>query len=255
MSDQSNVAQMDLLYIDKVILASLNAFAQRSWTLDYFMTTLCGSDLFKGGLFIAILWWMWFVYADEAICRETRERVITVLLGAFIAVVLARALQITLPFRPRPMHHPELAFRLPYNVNISDLGGWSSFPSDHAALFVELAVGLFCFSFRLGVFGLSYFVVFIGIPRMYYGLHYPTDLMGGSILGVASVGLAHLPVFKNTIKKPILNWSQRHTPSFYVFFFLLSFQVATLFVSLRIMASFVGKFIIRVVLQYDVFAN
>jgi len=239
-------------YFDEIILSFLNQFAQRSWTFDNLMVRISGNDLLKGGLVMAVLWWIWFAHDQKVIGRRTRETVLATLIGAFGAEFLARILALTLPFRLRPTHNPELVFRLPYGAELTAVDRWSSFPSDHAALFFGLATGLLFISRRQGFFGFFYVFTIIVIPRMYRGLHYPTDMIGGAVLGMVSVGLANMPIIKNSVTKPILNWSQKHPPSFYAFFFLLTFQVATLFDGMRGIAGFIFKFIMKMVFQNEV---
>ncbi|GAB2459930.1 phosphatase PAP2 family protein [Streptomyces incanus] len=59
-----------------------------------------------------------------------------------------------------------------------------SFVSDHATLCMALAVGLFLANRRLGIIGLLLGVVG-GFIRVYMGVHYPTDVVGGLALGTA----------------------------------------------------------------------
>ena len=70
----------------------------------------------------------------------------------------------------------------------------TSFPSGHAALsaITYLTVGVLLArsqsSFRMGVYFMSlavFLTVLIGISRIYLGVHYPTDVLGGWCIGVA----------------------------------------------------------------------
>lgn len=60
-----------------------------------------------------------------------------------------------------------------------------SFASDHATLAMAIAVGLFLVSARLGLVALLVAVV-QGVTRIYLGLHYPSDVVGGFALGAAT---------------------------------------------------------------------
>ncbi|MFF5159063.1 phosphatase PAP2 family protein [Streptomyces sp. NPDC000348] len=59
-----------------------------------------------------------------------------------------------------------------------------SFVSDHATLCMSLAVGLFLVNRRLGIIGLVLGLLG-GFIRVYMGVHYPTDVVGGLALGTA----------------------------------------------------------------------
>jgi undecaprenyl-diphosphatase len=70
----------------------------------------------------------------------------------------------------------------------------TSFPSGHAALsaITYLTVGVLLArsqpSFRMGIYFMAlaaFLTVLIGISRIYLGVHYPTDVLGGWCIGVA----------------------------------------------------------------------
>ncbi|WP_128379814.1 phosphatase PAP2 family protein [Streptomyces cavernae] len=67
-----------------------------------------------------------------------------------------------------------------------------SFVSDHATIVMALAVGLFIANRKFGLVGLG-LAVLEGFCRVYMGVHYPTDVIGGLALGTA-VALLLSPV-------------------------------------------------------------
>ena len=66
---------------------------------------------------------------------------------------------------------------------ISESG--SSFPSGHAAWFFALAMTVWYANRKWGIW---YFALatLMGIARIYAGVHWPYDIMGGAVIGVAS---------------------------------------------------------------------
>jgi undecaprenyl-diphosphatase len=86
---------------------------------------------------------------------------------------------------------------------------------------------------------LLYTTVFIALPRIYLGLHYTTDILGGAAIGCIMVALANTTFVRQKISATILAMGERKRHIFYPLFFLLSYQIADMFVSTRNIASFV----------------
>ncbi len=59
-----------------------------------------------------------------------------------------------------------------------------SFPSGHAAFFFALSTVVYIYDNRWGVWFYAASLV-IGLARVAAGAHYPTDILGGALLGVA----------------------------------------------------------------------
>lgn len=65
-----------------------------------------------------------------------------------------------------------------------------SFPSGHAMLFFALATVIFYVSRKLGWWYFA-FAAANGLARIYVGVHWPLDILGGAALGVLSAMLIH----------------------------------------------------------------
>lgn len=216
---------------DSTIMTYVNQMSQHSKVFDRSLELISHNHLLKGGVIVTILWWLWF--KKDEYQTDNRRHIIATIIVCFVGMVLARFLALTLPFRLRPIHEVGLNFVLPYGVSPGGLEGWSSFPSDHAVLFFTLSTGLLFISKKAGSFALSYTVLFIAFPRIYLGLHYPTDIIAGAIFGITIALLSNIHLIKSTRLKSIVNWSYSDPCLFYSLYFLLSYQIVDMFDSSR----------------------
>jgi undecaprenyl-diphosphatase len=151
-----------------------------------------------------------------------------------IALIAARVLAHTLPLRHRPILDPTLHFRPPYSLpDQSNWTIWSSFPSDHAALFFALLTGVWLACRRAGVILLFYVLIAISFPRIYTGIHYPTDILAGAALGIAAVLICSWNGIRDFWTGSVLNWIERSPAAGYALLFLVTFEIATLFWDIR----------------------
>lgn len=118
--------------------------------------------------------------------RQQWYRLTYLLLNAFGALLLCYQTKLTF-HRARP-HLWELLHRLPSDY---------SFPSGHACLSLMLPISLVYLSWGsrwckwvMMVGGL--FAVGIGWTRLYLGVHYPSDVLGGWMLAIAWSRVVHL---------------------------------------------------------------
>ena len=177
------------------------------------------------------VWWAWF--RAEGKESDDRRHVIATLLSCVVALAVGRLLVITLPFRLRPLHEIGLNFVTPYGVSEDSLAKLSSFPSDHAVLFFALATGLFFISRALGAFALLYTFLVVALPRMYLGLHYPTDILAGAAIGTSIAWLGNTRFFDARIVQSITGVSWASPRYFYPGLFLVTYQIADLFENSR----------------------
>ena len=213
--------------VDAILIHCLQSWVQRSWLVDNIVVFAGNSALLRGTVFATLLWWLWWRYRSE------RDRVIAAFMSSILAVVVARIIAGILPFRTRPLLDAALRFRPPFEgVHVYDgtgAIGWSAFPSDHAVLFFCLATGIFFVSRRLGVLSGLYALLAICFPRVYMGIHYPTDMLAGAILGVAIAYALQRIQVRRALADPILQWSEQNPAGFYTLAFLATSQMAGMF--------------------------
>ena len=200
------------------------------------MQFLTFNHLLKGGIFVTILWWFWFKKSDAQ--QKIREQIISTIIACMSALFIARVLALSLPFRPRPLQSSDTFFVIPYTIDRRLLDTWSAFPSDHAVLFFAFSVCFFYISRSAGIFALFYTVVFICIPKVYLGLHYPSDIIAGALIGAVVAWVAHKHEVNRYPVRYAMKWLRHHQGSFYAVFFLLTHQVAAMFDSVRSIGNF-----------------
>lgn len=220
---------------DYSIISLLNHLAHRSVQFDNLVLLISDNMLLKGGAIVALFWWGWFEQDSFKNVKRNREHILTTVLVSAVAIVVARLLALLLPFRLRPLHNPEITLQFPLEKEF--LEGWSSFPSDHAILFFTLATGLFFVSRILGTIAIAHAILIISLPRIYLGLHYPTDILAGALLGIGVSLLVNRKQFSRTIAKLPLRLLDKNPSLFYSCFFLVVFEIAEMFNSLRNIAG------------------
>lgn len=207
--------------------------------LDGFVKWAAATSFLKGEILVPVLWWAWFK-TDEPDSKH-RAHLLATLLGSYVAMFVARVMAIGLPFRQRPLHNPELEALSYY----SPIGHeeWSSFPSDHAVLFVALAVGILFISRRVGCVALVYVGACVCFPRIYAGLHYPSDILGGALIGAGFAIAANRCLVSTSPVKSVMDWADKKPSLFYPLFFWVTYQVTTLFRSPRAIGEMILKYI------------
>jgi hypothetical protein len=139
----------------------------------------------------------------------------------------------------RLVEAPRLAYRTPQEgfshgrfermrageIEENDL---ASFPSDHAAFYFALALGIFLASRAAGIFALSWAVVVICGSRMITGTHSPLDIAAGIAIGSALL-LGAQWLTNRVVRRPLewaAEWTERHTAAASALLFLALFEVA-----------------------------
>lgn len=167
-------------------LAGHNAFLDGLMRLlvnEYFLTTIMS-------LILVIFWF-------EGQDRDQRERNQRAILRAIVALFIANIvlkLCNLIYFRPRPFvgHEVNLLFYQPTD---------SSFPSNPATVGFSVATAIWLYNRRLGALLLVLATLF-GLARIYCGVHYPSDIIAGALLGGLS---AYLVVRKGGFIDPVIS--------------------------------------------------
>jgi len=205
-----------------------------NWILDRVASQEESNDLLKGGIFFAAYWYLWFRRDSN---RDIRRRsIIAIIIAAPLAIIAARTIAFLAPFRLRPIYDHTLVhplYSIPATGNIEN---WSSFPSDTAAYFFALAFGLVYLLRRFAIPIMLYTAGWICFPRMYLGLHYASDMVVGTLIGITMAWVAlrsGLP--KSKVARRVLATAEARPEWFYAVAFLISLEMCTVFQGSRLL--------------------
>jgi len=107
-------------------------------------------------------------------CRVAAEALVSVILARLVIVEIVRFIW---P-QSRPFVANQVNLLLPHVPS-------ASFPSGHAAFFFALSTLIYFSNKKAGILLLSASFL-IGISRIFCGLHWPTDILGGALVGIFS---------------------------------------------------------------------
>ncbi len=93
--------------------------------------------------------------------------------------------------------HPRPFVTLQFTPLVPESG--SSFPSGHTTLFFALAAVIWYFNKKLGWYFIAGATI-IGIARVFVGVHWPLDILGGIIVGLLSTWLVKVLFDKSKIE-------------------------------------------------------
>ncbi|HKT12456.1 MAG TPA: phosphatase PAP2 family protein [Terriglobia bacterium] len=207
----------------------INFFSHHWWITDAIIVQIANNDFIDGGILMALFWWAWIEHGKEN--PEKREILAVNLFVTAFAVIVARLLALSLPYRDRPFSNPLLHFQVPYTSNPEKLIHWSSFPSDHAVLTFCVVAGLWMVSRRLGMLAAAYGLL-TNLARVYSGAHYSTDVAAGLVLGVGMAFLCRISSLKK-VARTALNILDQQPAYLYALLFACTFEIAEMFDSLR----------------------
>ena len=217
--------------MDVSVYHFLNGFVGNRF-LDRFFFYQESNTLLKCGLLVSMYWYFWFRGGPDQ--ERRRQAIFTMVVGALLALAINRAVSAVAPFRIRPMYDQALAHR-PFSLQpLSDLESWSAFPSDHAAYLCALAFGVAYLSRNLTIPIVLYAASWICLPRLYLGIHYASDIVLGTAIGIATVwAVLQADWLRSALACRALAFMDRKPQWFYTIAFLMTFEMGDLFWDIR----------------------
>ena len=215
------------------LFVDINQYAGHAHVLDLLMVFCANYLIFFYILLLLCVWGLPLTWSKTAaspgMVSFLAIRRITVIWAA-VACLIAYLLNLTVEqflYEPRPFisHHVNL---------LATHAADGSFPSDHTAwAFAVVGILLFCLLPRVRSLGaeaaaqaeahLSYYAFarlmvvialiigcMIGFARVYIGVHYPGDILGGVLSGLLAAGIATVLRYRlNTFTFWVLHLAQR----------------------------------------------
>lgn len=187
-----------IISADETVFFWINGIAGKVPILDWLMR-LFGDDFFILTIMALILLFLWFGYRS-APQRETNQRAVLCAIGAVgLAAIAINILMDNGPDRLRPYDaYPDVVNFLTYER--TDL---KSFPSESAAIAFSFATGVWFMRRGRLVASMLVMASLLCFARVYIGLHYPLDIVGGTAIGILA-SLAALGFLR--IIEPIPTW-------------------------------------------------
>lgn len=156
---------MDLYLFEKI-----NGLVFASKALDYI--GMFFADFYQyiiGAIIIVLLLW-----------KKNRIMILSVAISVFLSrLIIGEAIK-TIVHRARPYMVLETA-----NKIITENADFKSMPSGHAAIFFALAMAVYFYNKKFGIF-LFASAILISIARIFCGVHWPSDILVGAIIGIIS---------------------------------------------------------------------
>ena len=165
---------------DKAIFLWINALVGRAPAVDAAMSVVASDYLAPVCMGLTLVA-LWFVGRDAP--QRMRYQIgmftaLTAMALSSLVVFICNALF----FRPRPFDGLDGVSLLFYQPTDS------SFPSNSASVAFAIAAGVWCVNRRIG-YALFAAAILYGFSRVYVGVHYPADILGGVVIALVVTAL------------------------------------------------------------------
>ncbi|VBB09065.1 phosphatidic acid phosphatase type 2/haloperoxidase [Lucifera butyrica] len=178
------------MHYDMLLFHFINNFSGHLLWLDRVMIYIAEYGPAVYGLYLVALW---FTGADKRELAENRRKALYAFTAALIGLGVNQIIGFAW-FRNRPYINHPAHLLVPVNPD-------ASFPSDHATGSFSIARSLVA-SQAYGGKGMLGFAFLLAFSRVYVGVHYPTDVIGGMIVGIMSSWLVER--YHGLLEKPII---------------------------------------------------
>ena len=239
--------------IDQAVFLAANQIVGRSWAVDSLFAMALESPVVKAGPLGALFLFAWFRLRGTKPV-EVRRRVLAVTLLAVFLVAPVTKIFSEGRMEPRPvvLTHPGYGLRGGALVEsprldvrflqTGELAGraealrqgrvtsndFDAFPSDHAAIYVAMALGIFLACRLAGSLALLWTAFVVLGLRVAVGMHWLSDILVGAAAGVVLLLALQFVAarFSRRLDPVLLRWSQRWQGATAAILFLLLIEAA-----------------------------
>ncbi|MFH0791860.1 MAG: phosphatase PAP2 family protein [bacterium] len=161
---------MPIFTFDKIIFNLINGLAGNWPVLDYL--GIFFAEYLPYVLTAVLIVWLIIDWK-----KRLKPLIIFYSTVIFSRLIVTEIIRYLLP-RNRPF--------VDYDVNLLiNHSASSSFPSGHASFYFALAMAIYLYNKKAGAVFLL-MVSLMSIARVYVGVHWPTDIIAGAVVGIAS---------------------------------------------------------------------
>ena len=176
-------------FLDYSLCFWINSWAGKFIGLDVFGIFCADFLIFAIPLFIIFFYFF-----------NRRNRLVSIFLKIILAMALSYLISYSLNYvlgmffvRSRPfVAHPEIYQLSTFWASPQDF----SFPSDHTAIAFVMGLMVFLDWRKFGIILLA-LSSFVGLSRIFIGVHYPLDILGGILTACFSVWIVNMIFRKN----------------------------------------------------------
>jgi membrane-associated phospholipid phosphatase len=197
--------------LDLGVRSTLNNLAGRSWLFDSFVSFTQENELIKAAAIGCCFCAAWYSATARAETERARKMLITTALASVCVLATTQGIS-RVVFHPRPVISGHAFYELrgdqlvererqQVRIPLDDISqqrdhdllrgdlirnDLRSFPSDHAAFFLAISLGIWFAAPRYGLIALLWTVCVIIFGKPFNGSHTPLDVLAGAAIGVSA---------------------------------------------------------------------